>query len=355
MSFASRNYWTQVAAALEDGRRVMLAVVAESSVHSPGTAGAKMFVAEDGERFGTIGGGVMELRVLERAKELLDAADVGPWAERAEMVHRKSLDDEDVTDQAAERSGMICAGKQTNLYALLCPEEDLDSVESILEALEDGAGWWQVDSSGRFGYGEGDSEKDFQHQRTLARTDDGWRFTESLLERRRLAILGGGHCGQALAKLMSGVGWHVSVWETRSKVLSEADLSDVAARFQVQDFRNAGSAIDFPELTPVIVMTTDVPNDVRALLGVLKDDRGFPFIGAMGSAAKLDEIRRRLAELGVSDEAIAKISAPVGLEIDSHTPPEIAVSVAAQLLRLRSRWLGVDEDPVDDAQGTRSA
>lgn len=386
MSFASRSFWSRVAAALEDGRRVMLAVVAESSVHSPGTAGAKMFVAEDGERFGTIGGGVMELRVLDRAAELLGAAKTGPWAERAEVVHRKRLDDEEVTDQAAERSGMICAGKQTNLYALLGPAEDLEVVREIVVRLERGDGWWGFDSLGRLAVGgksplaplsqggnqggeppraqvdfaekpastqaeikagrecsplkKGESEGDFAFEsRRLERADDAWQFTESLLERRRLAILGGGHCGQALARLMSGVGWHVSVWETRSKVLNEADLSDVAARYQVQDFRNAGPAIDFPELTPVVVMTTDVPNDVRALLGVLEDDRGFPFVGAMGSAAKLDEIRRRLAEVGLSDEAIARITAPVGLEIDSHTPPEIAVSVAAQLLRLRHRWL----------------
>lgn len=340
MSFAGRSFWSRVAATLGDGRRVLLAVVAESSVHSPGTAGAKMFVAEDGERMGTIGGGVMELRVLERAKELMGHGVDGPWAERAEMVHRKNLGDEEVRDEAAQRSGMICAGRQTNLYALLDPENDLGVVKEIVKAVEAGGGWWGVDSSGGLRVGESPLTPP---PRTLHRKGDAWHFTESLLERRRLAILGGGHCGQALARLMAGVGWHVSMWETRSEVLHGADLSDVAERYQVQDFRNAAPAIDLPELTPVVVMTTDVPSDVRALFGVLAgdgpDDRGFPFVGAMGSVAKLDEIRRRLADLGVSAHALAKITAPVGLEIDSHTPPEIAVSVAAQLLRLRHRWL----------------
>lgn len=366
MSFAARSFWSRLAATLESGRRVMLAVVAESSVHSPGTAGAKMYVADDGERMGTIGGGVMELRVLERAKELFGAGtDVGtgrPWAERAEMVHRKSLDQEDVRDEALKdeavaKSGMICAGRQTNLYVLLGPGEALGTVQEILSALEDGFGAWNLDSSGRFWFAEsplnplcpgrnsvaadsaGEDWPRASQQRTLHRQDDAWRYSESLLERRRVAILGGGHCGRALARLMAGMGWHVSMWETRSEVLYDEGQGDGAARFQVQDFRNAAPAIDFPELTPVVVMTTDVPNDVRALFGVLSDDRGFPFVGAMGSAAKLDEIRRRLTDLGVSREALARITAPVGLEVDSHTPAEIAVSVAAQLLQLRHRWL----------------
>lgn len=343
MSFAARRFWSRLAAALDDGRRVLLAVVAESSVHSPGTAGAKMFVAEGGERVGTIGGGVMELRVLERADELLEAGEPGGWARRAEMVHRRRLEDE-VSDQAAEHSGMICAGRQSNLYVLLRPEADSATAAELVQRLERGDGWWGLDSSGGFRVGKSPLAP---QPRTLTRTDTSWTYTESLLERRRLAILGGGHCGQALARLMAGAGWHVAVWETRFKVVEDADLDCVADVHLVDDFRDAAPQIDLPRLTPVVVMTTDVPNDVRALFGALSEYRSFPFVGAMGSAAKLDEIRRRLVELGVSDEAMSKMTAPVGLEIDSHTPPEIAVSVAAQLLRLRHRWL--ETDPAAEA------
>lgn len=353
MSAAAQSFWSRLHRALGDGRRVLLAVVAESSVHSPGTAGAKMFVTDGGERVGTIGGGVMELRVLERADEMLAPGGQvpggqvpggqvprGPWAERAEMVHRQRLDEGDAEDRAAERSGMICAGRQTNLYALLSPPahrpDDQPTTARLLELLERGEGWWGLDASGRFAVGS----EELDVPRSLDRRPDGWSFRESLVERRRLAILGGGHCGQALARLMAGVGWHVAVWETRAQVIDDADLDGIADLHRVDDFRHAAAAIDRPEETPVVVMTTDVPNDVRALEGVLRDERGIPFVGAMGSAAKLDEIRRRLEELGLPPERIETITAPVGLEIDSHTPPEIAVSVAAQLLQLRHRWLG---------------
>ena len=336
MSFAARQFWGRLAAVLAADRCALLAVVAESSVHSPGTAGAKMFVAEDGERFGTIGGGIMELRVLERAGELLGSEPLtgSGWAQRAEMIHRRSVGDE-ITDRSAERSGMICAGRQANLYALLRPKTDLETVQEIASRLDRGEGEWRLDSAGRLRVAD-----ESGRSRTLESTDEWWIFTEPLLERRRLAILGGGHCGQALARLMAGLGWVVSVWETRAGVIEGIGLDGVADVHLVDDFRLAAPAIDLPRLTPVVVMTTDVPNDTRALFGALSDDRGLPFVGAMGSTAKLAEVRRRLAELGMSDGMMSKMTAPVGLEIDSHTPPEIAVSVAAQLLRLRHRWLG---------------
>lgn len=343
MSYASRTFWSRLAGALGDGRRVLLAVVAESSVHSPGTAGAKMFVAEDGERLGTIGGGAMELRVIERAAEVLGTHARDGWAEQAELHHRRTLDPE-VAERGAEKSGMICAGRQTNLYALLRPEANLDTVESLVQVLRSGGeGWWGLDSSGLLTCGE--SPMAPRRTRHLHRDSgaDTWQFTESLYERRRLAILGGGHCGQALARLMSGVGWQVSVWETRpaliEQIRDDGSLDGTADVHLVGDFRDAATQIELPEVTPVVVMSTDVPNDVRALHGVLAGDQTFPFVGAMGSAAKLEEIRRRLRELGVADERIGSIVAPVGLPIDSDTPAEIAVSVAAQLLQRRHEWL----------------
>jgi xanthine dehydrogenase accessory factor len=80
-------------------------------------------------------------------------------------------------------------------------------------------------------------------------------------------------------------------------------------------------------------MTTDSPSDIRALQGALR--RGFPFLGLMGSPAKIKLIRDALLQHGFSHQEIDKITAPVGLPIDSHTPAEIAISVTAQILQLR--------------------
>ena len=132
---------------------------------------------------------------------------------------------------------------------------------------------------------------------------------------------------------MDRLGYDVFVFETREKVF-DAEPEGVARRVEiVADFSLAGPRIDFPELTWVVVMTTDFPSDVRALTGAVR--LPFRFLGVMGAPAKIAEIMKRLEEEGFSPDELERVHAPVGLPIASHTPEEIAISVAAQVLKLR--------------------
>jgi xanthine dehydrogenase accessory factor len=322
------EFWRTLAGCLEAGEKVFLALVAANTRHSPGTAGARMLASESGRRAGTVGGGIMEHKLLARAAEVLRGGDFTPQIQT--LHHRRSA--------AGERSGMICAGSQTNLYALCRPESELETVRRVASLIEvGGSGMLAIDPRGLT---VEDAEPDLSRPRiSLERDrDGGWRYLEQLLERRRLAILGGGHCAAALAHAMSRLGYEVSVFETRPDVAGAELARDARVRV-IDDFRQAGALIDYPELTWVVVMTTDFPSDVKALAGVL--DRPFPFVGVMGAPAKLEEIRTRLATEGFSPAAIGRIQAPVGLAIPSHTPEEIAISVAAQILELRAE----DADP----------
>lgn len=321
-------FWKTLASQLETGHRVFLALVAENTRHSPGTAGARLFLSETGERAGTIGGGVMEYKLLERAAEALERGDFAPEVQT--LHHRRSAPG-GPTD--GERSGMICAGSQTNLYTLCRPETELPPVRRAVALLEAGAsGTLAITPRGMAAE---EREPDLSRPPfRLERGAEGWRYEEELLNRRRLALLGGGHCARALARLMSTLGYDVFVFETREQVFEE-ELERVARSVEiVADFRLAGERIRFPELTWAVVMTTDFPSDVKALAGLLR--RPLRFIGLMGAPAKVAEIRKRLREEGFTGDELARIRAPVGLEgVPSHTPEEIAVSVAAQILALR--------------------
>jgi xanthine/CO dehydrogenase XdhC/CoxF family maturation factor len=167
---------------------------------------------------------------------------------------------------------------------------------------------------------------------------DPGAYREPLQNPRRIAIFGGGHCGQALARQMSLVGYDALLLETRAAVLP-ADAAALGAGVVVRvvnDFREAAATVPRPEQTVAVVMTTDFPNDVRALEGALRQP--FPFLGVMGSPAKITEIRARLPALGFSETDLERLVAPVGLPIGSRTPPEIAVSVAAQILAVRDKF-----------------
>lgn len=322
-----RGFWTELAGRLAGGERVFLALVAENTRHSPGTVGARMLVAETGETAGTVGGGVMERDLVERARRSLD--DDERLAEVRTLHHRRSPGE-------GEPSGMICAGRQTNLGYLCRPELEGETVARVAALVAAGrSGTLRIDPGGMSVVEEPPDLSRPQRRLTRGGERDGdrWRYEEELVNRRRLAILGGGHCSLALARVMGRLGYDVFAFETRKKE-PEAELREHARALEiVDDFGDAGGRIAWPELTWVVVMTSDFPSDVRALAGVV--GRPFPFIGVMGSPAKLQEIFRRLKAEGFSAGELARVRSPVGLPIPSHTPEEIAISVAAQILQER--------------------
>src|SRR5215203_1769885 len=103
----------------------MLLVVAESSGSSPGRQGYKMAIGADGEMIGSIGGGVMEVNLVEESRRLLSGSPALAGGFR-EQVHRKDV---------ANSSGMICSGKQTVIFRRLS-QADAATVDSVIGSLQ---------------------------------------------------------------------------------------------------------------------------------------------------------------------------------------------------------------------------
>ena len=318
------GFWEQVGRHLERGERVFVACVAEHTRGSPGTAGAKLLVAEGGGLFGTVGGGTMEHRLVEQARELLRSGGAQP--EKRTLVHSDTAD--------GEQSGMVCEGSQTNVFCMLAGDRDRATVGAIAAAVrEDRPAWMTIDTNG---LGLTEREADFSRP-SFALTGEGesWRYEEDLLSRRRLAVIGGGHCAVALAEVMARLGYRTRIFDTRTEVVTHDRAAAVGRVSHVTDYAAAGPLIGYPELTAVVVMTADYQTDVRALLGVA--DLPVPFVGLMGGRRKIGRIFAGLREEGMAQETLDRVHAPVGLDIGSDTPEEIAISVAAQILRERNR------------------
>lgn len=314
------TFWSELARRLERDDAVFLAVVVASTAGSPGTAGAKLLVTRDGEQVGTIGGGVMESRLVERAKAALRG---GPFfAEARTLRHSERGPD--------ERSGMICSGHQTNVAYLCRRAADLGLVERAARLVEAARGGTLALAPAGLALDERPIDPSAPPYR-WTQSRGAWRYEEDLLERRRLAILGAGHCGRALARVMARVGWDVLVFDTRGDVATFRAIEEARRKEVVADYAEAGPRIDYPEITRVVVLTSDFGSDVRALSGLLGGP--FPFLGLMGSAAKVARIRSELGGAGHGAAALDRIVAPVGLAIGSDTPEEIAISVAAQLIQ----------------------
>lgn len=315
-------FWSELLRLLEAGRSALLAIVAENTDHSPGAIGARMLVADDGTVAGTIGGGIMEHTIINEARQILAGDNFTP-----EIVTLEHF-----SGGSGLKSGLSCAGSQTNLYTLCRPEVDLPVIRQLAALVNDDRPGELTISAQGMEAAEGPRRLDAPSS-TLVSGGADWTYTEQLLNHHRIAIIGGGHCSLALSGVMHQLDYRVAVFEVRSAVgtlLSNRSAHTVQV---IEDYSLAGALIAYPELTSVVVLTTDIASDVAGLLGVLPVDP--PFIGVMGSQAKIAVIMKRLKEQAVANLDRPNLHAPVGLPINSHTPGEIAISIAGQILAER--------------------
>ena len=308
------DFWQAAHEALSNGKRIHMSLVVDQTKGSPGTTAARMFVTNDGVRYGTIGGGVMESRVLKDAVASLNQERL-PKPRLRQLRHRADLSD--------QSSGLICGGTQTNLEIALNPELHLDLVGRIGACAASGLGSVRCTSDGL------KLTDKLVEAVKLNQKEDAWEVSLPLLNRRRVAVFGGGHCGVALANTMHRLDYEVTIIDSRSDISTTEGLAK-SIKYVVTDFECAAASVDHPNYTVAIVMTYSMGTDVKALLGLL--DKGFDWIGLMGSQVKIAHIRQKLQSEGFSDLQIAQIVAPVGLDFNSDTPEEIAISIAAKIL-----------------------
>ncbi len=151
-----------------------------------------------------------------------------------------------------------------------------------------------------------------------------------------LCLFGAGHVAQPLAGMAKACGFRVEVADDRVKFANsqrfpEADL------VLVEGFAAAAAQMTLGPNTYAIVVTRGHKGDAEALESVL--GRDLRFIGLLGSKAKIVHIFAALTERGVAREELARVHAPLGLEIGAQTPDEIAVSILAEMIAVRR---GVD-------------
>ena len=157
-------------------------------------------------------------------------------------------------------------------------------------------------------------------------------FRVVLGPRWRLLIVGAGQIGRYLAPMAAAVGFDVTVCDPRF----EAEAAwDVALAPMVRDMPDDFLLHWQPDAHSAVVAVSHDPKiDDLLLLEALKSAAFF--IGAIGSLANQAKRRERLAGFDLSAGEIARLRGPVGLDIGSRTPPELAVSIAAELVAVRA-------------------
>ncbi len=317
--------WQFAAERLNRNESVMLLVVAESLGSSPGRQGFKMVVGRD-EMRGSIGGGVMEIGLVEQAKWKMENGKWKMKAEVIEQVHRKNF---------PYSSGMICSGRQTVILFQLSSVH-LQAVETIIRKFENNQNCRLQISNFKFQI-EGKPPKggtrndDFKFQKL---GENEFVYEESLGFKNKLYIIGGGHCALALSEIMSKLDFHISLFDDRAELNTVAKNEFVHDKKIIDSYQNIGEFITSGANVYVVVMTLGYKFDEIVIRQLF--DKNFKYFGVLGSKAKMKMLLKTLEKEGFDKERLAQIRTPIGLKINSRTPTEIAVSIAAEIIAVKN-------------------
>jgi xanthine dehydrogenase accessory factor len=147
-----------------------------------------------------------------------------------------------------------------------------------------------------------------------------------------LYVIGAGHVGFHLARLGQEVGFRVHVVDDREKFASRERFPD-AAEVVVEDIPAWIARTTLPPHVYVVIVTRGHTNDLEALRGLASRD--LRYLGLIGSRAKVARIYDALTEAGIPAQMLARVHAPIGLDIGAVTPQEIAVSILGELIAVK--------------------
>lgn len=314
------NTWKLIAKSLENEIPVMLLYVLESKGSSPGRQGFFMAVNADGEMEGSIGGGIMEHKFVEMAREKLK---VGSQESRVrKQVHDKSA--------AINQSGMICSGEQT-VWLYPVKIEEAAAISQLIHSLEENKNGTLILSPGGLVLEETIPEKDFDLQ---FESEANWQYKEKTGYKNKLFIIGGGHCSLALSRLMQPMDFYISVFDDRKELKTLLENDPAHEKHMVDDYSALKQLIPSGNNHYVVIMTFGYRTDdlaIRTLSG-----KEFKYIGVLGSKKKMEALFDEYRKEGFREDLLQRIHTPIGLAINSQTPEEIAVSIAAEIIRVKN-------------------
>ncbi|MEO1079104.1 MAG: XdhC family protein [Pseudomonadota bacterium] len=303
------------AEAVAAGREAWLATVVAVHGSSPRPPGSMALFLPPKSQLGSLSGGCVE-------EELAAAITSGEFATDGCRVLTYG-----VSAEENARLGLPCGGHLTVLLQALTNERDGDWLHGVRNALQARSSVCRVVS-----LPEG-------HTRTeAAERFAPLSFAEDQLRqyfgpRLRMLLVGCGQLASSVAQLALGMDYDVMICDPRDEARADWRGPDVPLLSDMPDDAVREHADDSDSV--VITLTHDPRIDDMALMEALESRAAY--VGALGSEKTTRARRERLAALGVSDADLNKLRAPVGLDIGSKTPPEIAVSILAELTRLRRR------------------
>ena len=293
------------------GHRVVLGTVVRTWGSSPRPPGSLMIIRDDGQVAGSLSGGCIEDDLIDRVKR-------GELAQRLPQTTIYGA-----TAEEAQRFGLPCGG---SVQIVLEPLGAQSLLRDLLAAIEG-----HKVTRRRLELGTG------LVSLTPCRDGDALHFDGQALEtvhgpRLRLVIIGGGQLSRYLANMAVMLDYRVTVCDPREEYHEGwAAMEGVTLSRMMPD--DLVIAMNFDANSALVAVTHDPKLDDLALMEALKTPAFY--IGALGSRRNNEARRKRLLQFDVSEAEVNRLRGPVGLNLGGRTPPEIAISVVAEMTAVR--------------------
>ncbi len=339
------NLYLKAEELLSSGKKLIFAKIIRRSGSTPRDVGSMCIISENGDLYGTIGGGALEYKAQKKAVELLESGQT--------YIYKFKLSNEDLA-----KNGMICGGN-VDLYMIPLFPSNKETVlifEGIKKLLTNNQSCTLIthvqdnldaNKPGLHAIIKEDSrilgkipDIDIAHSlldnnetHDLITLQNKDLFIEKITTNPRIFLFGAGHVSKYVAKLAKMVGFDISLIDDRPEFANTESFPDVDS-IHILDFQEAFDELFISENSYVLIITRGHLHDKDVLEKALSTKAGY--IGMIGSIKKRNIIYRSLIEKGVPKETLEKVHSPIGLEIGAEKPERSAVSIGGEVSKTRA-------------------
>ncbi len=347
------DVYSEIVKALEKKEKLALATLITRIGSAPRAVGAKYLVKGDGASSGSIGGGCVEAEVWQEAQKVMEKQE-------GRILHF------DLTSEQLAEGGLICGGN-INIFLEPLREEFLNIYREAARIRQKGgsailATLVSVDGSSPKGEGSKvlmkisgekigllpggvELEKKILREGEVLLKEKRPKVLVYSFENRRMEVLlepifseptvyifGGGHISEQLAPLVKKVHFKVVIIDDR-EIFANRSRFPEADEVIVSEFEKCFEKLSIDGSSYVVIVTRGHLYDGFVLEQAVKTNARY--IGMIGSKKKIRTLYQNLMEKGMAKETIDRVHAPIGIDINSETPEEIAVSIVAELIKVR--------------------
>jgi len=321
-----REILTDVRKWIKEGKQVAIATVIKTWGSSPRKAGSHMAINSGGEFIGSVSGGCIESAIIEEAQEVLKTGG-------AKLLHYG------ISDKTAWGVGLACGGeievfirsvgkKNIEQFLSLIGNETPFSFSMIIKGPISKLGQMKINKDLPKGsYPRVENEEISGGSIT--------KFVDVIHPPPVLVIVGGVHIAIKLAQIAKVMDYKTIVIDPRRSFSTKKrfpEIDQLITSWPQEAFKH----INLHNSTAIVVLAHDPKIDDPALLAALDSD--VFYIGALGSVKTHEERKERLRSFGYTIEELERIKSPVGLDIGSSVPSEIALGIMAEIVAV---WCGL--------------